>query len=97
MVIELSIQKFNPKVLVVSHAIMWGRVAHTSIMLMCDTTRQHATQHDRGPRHDDFLLWCHTYHDMTMQLDSDSLQTLLQFCGVQLITRLFTRGYCFYR
>ena len=81
MVIELSIQKFNPKVLVVSHAIVWGRVAHTSIMLMCDTTRhdttrQHATQHDRGPRHDDFLLWCHTYHDTTMRLDSDSLQTL---------------------
>ena len=57
-----------------------------------DTTRQHATRHDRGPRHDDFLVWCHTYHDTTMPLDSDSLQTPWQFCGVQLITRLFTRG-----
>ena len=43
---------------------------------ICDTTRQHATQHDRGPRHDDFLVWCHTYQDTTMRLDSDSLQTL---------------------
>ena len=57
-----------------------------------DTTRQHATRHDRGPRHDDFLVWCHTYHDTTMPLDSDSLQTPWQFRGVQLITRLFTRG-----
>ena len=31
-------------------------------------------------------------HDTTMRLDSDSLQTPLQFRGVQLITRPFTRG-----
>ena len=46
---------------------------------MCDTTRQQATRHDRGPRHDDFLVWCHTYHDTTMRLDSDSLQTPVNY------------------
>ena len=40
-----------------------------------DTTRQHATRQDRGPRNDDFLVWCHTYHDTTMRLDTDLLQT----------------------
>ena len=37
---------------------------------MCDTTRQHATRQERESRHDDFLVWCHTYHDTTMRLDT---------------------------
>ena len=53
---------------------------------MCDTTRHDSMRHDRT---DDFLVWCHTYHDTTMRLDNDLLQTPWQFGIVQLITSLF--------
>ena len=52
----------------------------------CDTTGQ------RTKARRIFSLVPHIIHDTTMRLDSDLLQTPWQFCGVQLITRLFTRG-----
>ena len=69
MVIELSIQKFNPKVLVVSHAIVWGRVAHTSIMLMCDTTRHDSMRHNMTEDQGTTIFYFGATHTTTRPCD----------------------------
>ena len=41
---------------------------------MHDTARHDSIRHGykKGLRHDNILVWCHTYNDTTMRPDSDS-------------------------
>ena len=92
MVIELSIQKFNPKVLVVSHAIVWGRVAHTSIKPSShigDTTRHDIMRNDpffRSP-YNQMDQFTHMQHDQVWSSRQKAATTKIALEAIFVVCR----------